>query len=379
MNKNYTQLKYLESTGNIKVSVQKLTGRELNTTTAKAICTYIQQGRMFLDNAESAPNEIKPLILHYAVASFAKAIVCVRTLRSSIPSSHGLSDVSNITAKLESIAARIEGNGLFQAFNDAIRETEGVYYYHNAKLCKHNTPTASSTEIANQTITLKEVLSRIGRISEMYEQTFSHKSNSQNFELTNYERDIFTLIIGIREPYTDRQSVLRIIAEMRQRFPALSNWHIDSVSHSYEYTGINFNNLAYDLSLELSEAVFVNNPENNSYRVNYAASRRLSENDNTLTDILGTVGGGQNNGMSYFVTPYNESYFSELSLRLIGMFLLSSLVRYRPQIWIHSLSHAATTERPLDDQMLALIEQFIDSTVQMFVDVTVVACGLRAD
>ena len=377
MGKSYNQLRYLESTENIKVAIQKLKGRELNTTTAKSICTYLQQGRMFLVNAEDAPYEIRPLILYYAISAFAKAIICVQKMNStSIPTSHGLKDISNPTSRLESLTARIEGNGLFQVFNDAIKDSEGIYYYHESTLHKHNTPTAPSSEIARQTITLKEVLSRIGDVVGMFEQTFSHKANAHVFDINMYDDHAF-LRIDTKELYTDRNSLIAIIAELRRSFPALNDWHIESASLDWGKSVIKFTNEPYDLSIELTEAVLIHKAEDNSYSVNFGASKKLSNNKRPFSEILGIVGGGQRNEVPHFVTPYNGNYYAELSLRLIGMFMLSSLVRYRPQIWIHSLTHLATPERQLDDQMIALIEQFIDSTVNMFVDVSEVICGVK--
>ena len=44
----------------------------------------------------------------------------------------------------------------------------------------------------------------------------------------------------------------------------------------------------------------------------------------------------------------------------IALFLLSSLVRYRPQTWVHALSRSVISETPCDDQALSLIERFFD-------------------
>jgi hypothetical protein len=41
------------------------------------------------------------------------------------------------------------------------------------------------------------------------------------------------------------------------------------------------------------------------------------------------------------------------------MFLLSSVVRYRPQTWGHAISRSVTEENAADDRALALIESFM--------------------
>jgi hypothetical protein len=47
-----------------------------------------------------------------------------------------------------------------------------------------------------------------------------------------------------------------------------------------------------------------------------------------------------------------------MALQFLGSFLLSSLVRYRPQIWQNSISQSVTAESPADDRALSLIEKF---------------------
>jgi hypothetical protein len=53
-------------------------------------------------------------------------------------------------------------------------------------------------------------------------------------------------------------------------------------------------------------------------------------------------------------------YVSEFSLHYMALFLLSSLVRYRPQTWMHAISRSVVADMPADDQSLSLIERFLD-------------------
>ena len=76
--------------------------------------------------------------------------------------------------------------------------------------------------------------------------------------------------------------------------------------------------------------------------------------------LLDPVSGGLTQTHPSLMTPINDVYLSDISLQYAGIFLLSSLVRYRPQIWIHSISRFSNHEKPSDDQALALIEGFMN-------------------
>ena len=56
----------------------------------------------------------------------------------------------------------------------------------------------------------------------------------------------------------------------------------------------------------------------------------------------------------------SEAYLSEFSVHYLGLFLLSSLVRYRPQAWAHAVSRSSFPGEPADDKSLSLIERFLD-------------------
>lgn len=57
---------------------------------------------------------------------------------------------------------------------------------------------------------------------------------------------------------------------------------------------------------------------------------------------------------------------SEFALQFCAAFILSSLVRYRPQIWQHALSHSASEDHPTDDRALSLIEKFLEIVLADF-------------
>ena len=48
------------------------------------------------------------------------------------------------------------------------------------------------------------------------------------------------------------------------------------------------------------------------------------------------------------------------------MFLLSSVVRYRPHTWVNSITGYSTENTASDDRTLALIEQFMELSSNSF-------------
>ena len=65
-------------------------------------------------------------------------------------------------------------------------------------------------------------------------------------------------------------------------------------------------------------------------------------------------------GRIYAMAPVNDIYLSEFTVHYLGLFLLSALVRYRPQAWAHAISRSSFPSEPADDQSLSLIERFLD-------------------
>jgi hypothetical protein len=69
---------------------------------------------------------------------------------------------------------------------------------------------------------------------------------------------------------------------------------------------------------------------------------------------------GYLSGGSHLISPVQGVKLSEFSLQYLALFSLSSLVRYRPQIWAHAISKSVFADKPADDTMLSLIEKFLD-------------------
>ena len=79
------------------------------------------------------------------------------------------------------------------------------------------------------------------------------------------------------------------------------------------------------------------------------------------------------------VEPYQGEYISECSLYYLGMYLLSSLVRYRPQVWAHSISRSVTSEKSADDRALAIIEAFMGRAITQFPNMVINALKIKIE
>jgi hypothetical protein len=62
----------------------------------------------------------------------------------------------------------------------------------------------------------------------------------------------------------------------------------------------------------------------------------------------------------------SNSYLNVYTLHYLALFLLSSLVRYRPNVWVHAISRSVSDGMPADDSALAIIQTFLD---QNFIEI----------
>jgi hypothetical protein len=101
---DWSKIRFLESTDNLKSIVHQSIGRTPSTTVARDIAACLQQGRIFFEIAANAPLQVKPLQIYYGMVGFAKAIILARQGLSSIATlaqSHGMSEISDQDARIE--------------------------------------------------------------------------------------------------------------------------------------------------------------------------------------------------------------------------------------------------------------------------------------
>lgn len=357
-------LQFFESAINVRQAVQNATGRAPNAKKSKDIATFVQQGRMFFEAADEASIEIRPLILYYGMMAFAKAIILSRTPTNieALPQRHGLTDISPQTALLMDLTLRIEQSGTFQQFNDVVAPLEGITYFASTQAEFHRTPAATSQAISGQDLTLKKILSHCASVARLYESTVHEANHTLPYSLyiPGTANGVVELRIDLRDVVGDLNALRKLVAECRTAFPSLVNWRFRNATRAWNHTIITFDNKTKPAD-DLADAVVRVQGDEISAVEN--ASAQCRDFRSLLTPATSSLGYPS---WSCFTAPIAGNYVSEVSLQYLGMFLLGSLVRYRPQTWVHATTRFVSSDRPADDAPLALIEQFMTVVQQLF-------------
>lgn len=362
---NWTDITFLESSENLKPKIKALTGRTPSTAIAREVGTCLQQGRLFYQSAADSPLQIRPLLLFYGTMAFAKALNIAFNLTptASLPHSHGIGDVSAQNSKISELTVKINTNGTFQPFNDITSKLNRVDYIDADTMNRHfMAPTEISANLANLQISLKEILSRIPGLEALYRKTFGELSNCVHINLKAelYNKKNWELLITPKEIFHDRASLRAIISELRNTFPVLKKLNLSSAAPAWNASYIDFSNLPIpddefaETHLQPREGGFsTKDARSNNESLPYESFQIL------VKDHAGTFC-----EPNYLISPFNNLYISKMSLHYLGMYLLSSLVRYRPEIWGYAITRSARPDGKSDDHMLSLIEEFMRRHVE---------------
>jgi hypothetical protein len=337
---DWNACKFLESSENLKPLLKQRFGRIPSTRAAREIGTCLQQGRLFYEAAESSPLEIRPLQLFYGTVGFAKALVIANGNKSlaTLPAAHGIRDVSLPNCRVSELKLKIEGEGTFQHFNDFIAPLTRVHYYENygnlKTLCL---PSAKSDRLNALELTLPEILGRIPGLEDIYRMTFGERANTASFSLNPSRTGVyFELQINDGESFSDRKSLENILKEWRTRFPCLAAWRLDSALRAWGDSQITLVNYKIDPSIEFSETRLTSGDDDSFH----TSSQDETEIPFSLEAGLGPPASGFVYGSAQLMSPIDGVYVSEFSLHYLALFLLSTLVRYRPQTWMHAISRS---------------------------------------
>ena len=367
-------IKFLESTTNIKNVLKESIGRCPNTKVATEITACLQQGRLFYEAAAVAPLEIRPLQIFYGMLGFAKAVIVARTGASlgSLKPNHGLRDVSSFNSSLENLQIKMErSEGTFHRFNDAVSRMSGVRYYDTASIPVYITiPATCSAKLLEKTIALKEILARVPGLEDLYGKTFGQQAKTWHLSLghfTGQAEGYVSLRIDVPGIFLDRESLRTIVEEWRQKYPFLRKWRLVGAKREWGNSALTFGNVQPEPDKEFSEESL--RGEGGYLRsLDWRQSQKL-----LFNEILPPLAGGLQNSSTYMIEPFESVTLSDLSLLYLGMYLLSSLVRYRPHIWMRAISKSFSPESSPNGRALALIEQFLDLSLREFPVMTVEA------
>ncbi|MDR6661281.1 hypothetical protein J2W51_003867 [Tardiphaga robiniae] len=371
---DWYDIKFLESATNVRQLLGNSTGRTPSASIAREIAVCIQQGRLFFEAAALAPIQIKPLQIYYGVVAFAQAVIVARNGRSlsTLARAHGLKDVTALDAGVEELALRVENGGTFQEFNDAIAPLGRVLYFENLMPNWHEKPFDKAAGLSEQRIAITDILARTPGVADKFAQTFGSAAKTIPIMLNFGTPYTGSCTLRIDDPvlFSDRASLVSSIQKLRAEYPFLELWRFNEAQHAWGNSIIVFDNAdkrGYD---DLSDENLIRANNNG-----FAASRALMGDGGSMVpavDILTPLSGGYvGSAQTYAMQPINNVKLSEYALQFLGSFLLSSLVRYRPQIWQNAISRSVTAESPADDRALSLIEKFLDDVLSGFPNMVV--------
>jgi len=369
---DWYEIMHLESIDNLKDAILKSTGREINTTKARNIGVCLQHGRQFFEVAQKSPYSIKPLLIFYGMVNFAKAVTLSRDHSrnlEALPGKHGLLDVSPKNSPLESLEVKVEKEGTFQDLNDVCSQLECLAIYGEDLTFERRikVPTARSSDLSNKRIDLKDLLARIEPLNKLYRKTFGEEPKniacsriSFDSMLSCYDIHLFT-----RREETAVNQVAEIVMGLRERFKMIENWAFETWTYGGD---IKFCSQTAKPEVEFLEKNLVKGLNYFSSDLVRQEPRDFQPIETITQPMLGLFSGD-----SFLTEPLGSLYLSEMSLYYLAMFLLGSLVRYQPHIWADVLSHREVTQVPIKDRTLALLQYFMDLSVQNFPRMTLYA------
>ena len=361
MQYDWNKIRFLESSTNLKAAIKKATGRIPSTEIARDIAACLQQGRLFFEIAASAPLQVQPLQIYYGIVGFSKAIILARSVHSisTIAQSHGLSDISEPNTQIENLRLKFQARGVFQQFNDAIAPLGRVNYYDDSNMLQFALkPFGLATSLSGGSCSLADVIARIPGLQTLYRRTFSEDAACL---AVNFFHQYNSVQLRIDDPhlFRDKEDLQTRVRLWRERYPWLDDWCFTEATHAWGNSILLFYNQEKPALGEFSDRRLV-------AAANGFASPQSHQPFIRFESIVPALAGGLTVTHPTTIQPLNGVLLSEFSLQFCGAFLLSSLVRYRPQLWQHALSHTALEHRVVDDRALSLIEAFLHQTLSEF-------------
>jgi len=352
-------LQFLESTSNLSRVIERKHGWRPNSDQTQEILACLRQGRLFYEASASSPIEIRPLQLFYGMVAFAKALILVSDRRKrlgNLVASHALKDTSTHNSRLADLSANITGSGTFHYFNDVVAAKNKLHFIEvGANPGSAEMPCTRSDALENLSVNLRCLLSRIPGLEDLYEDTFQERANCAAFHLNSFDQGIWSLVVNDSAIPSSRDQLRATVNGWRERYPFLRQWRLEHVAFTWGKANLQFANSRPEGD-DMDDRYFIADLIAYSAHPDDLARARFIE----FSAHMSPCSGGFNNSVQYMASPINDHFVSEYSLQYIALFILSSLVRYRPQTWMHSLSRSARGERSADDAPLALIEKLMN-------------------
>ncbi len=347
----FNTLIYCESVENMReilgeLPTKRLADEKKEEKRAYEICCCLQQGRSYYEAADKALDSVKPLLLYYGMVSFAGAIILAKGTKQSLSKmnrSHGLTPPDFTDAKsVDSCATALtQGRGTFHELVDSCREIRFQIErtLDEGPLARARWGFFFGNEAADFTdvdLDIRGLASRLPDLRRVYELTYQQKP------------EVFYGGIYLHQEKMCSQPVLAV------------------------HMGVHTQNLAagHPLGvLAMSHPAFVKLA---LQEFQYDSAAFLPREDGSLecplpmfTDL---------NFGTYCVSPFAEGLFlSEICIYYAIMYLLSMLVRYRPDLWM-SILH-----RGEGDRIMALLKTFIQFSFKKFPKLVILEIMPRSD
>ena len=310
---------FYESGRNLRKHLKQYAGFEPNARQASDIAACLRQGREFLRSSQNADLIIKPITLYYGMACYAKALTISFGNPGALdqfPSRHGLKAPSIFGVPMEDLWLRADGNdGLFQRFVSVLGEVSGILAEtrDGHKLWIHVDTGAAG--IGSFETNLKGLLARVVGLEDFFRATFDELPQNAPVELKLAQ-------FGPPDALPQASLVFKLPpgsneAWVRSLHPRLENW-------LYRDKENKFGDQAR------GEAIFENlAPETDPRPPTADEQARLLR---PLGDLLIPMTRGSQ-GDYRLVGAVGGITVPEPAIQLATAFLLSTVARYRPDIW----------------------------------------------
>jgi hypothetical protein len=370
---------FLESGENLKPLVKMRFGREPSSSTTREIIACLQQGRLFYEAASASPLEIRPLQQFYGMVGFSKALVLAHNCGrlANLPQKHGLKDVSEGNCRIPDLQVGILSAGTFQEFNDVAAKLTRLCYIDESTTSRSvSIPSAKSETLSDVKFSLREILGHIPGLATIYRMTFGEDADTEDISLSAPTSEgHFQLRVDIAEYFDDKESLGKIVARFRERFPFFKAWRFHSAQRAWNRSSIIFRNVR-NVDTDEFSGRRVHPQERGFYGVDLPGDDLSPV---SLQESLPGIGSGYPDSGHIMGPIINGNYVSEFSFHYLGLFLLSSLVRYRPETWTHAISHSVWEDKQADDQALSIIGRFLDLNESAFPELIVKVLNPRED
>lgn len=361
-----TELRYLESESAVKDRMHALTGRRPSAAQGAYVACCLSHGRLYWEAAESAPMETKPLLLYYGATSFAKALIVGKTgcQIGEIATGHGIACAPGPGDIVASFSVRANGRGLFQQFNDVVSWLNRLHYFEDYNSRHHYIASAPAAAIPNLETDISRILARVPDIASTFALCVGRPASILEIQFdTPHSADRpYEVRVDLPETFEGIEGLRAHVASIRERAPFLNAWRFGRASHAWNNSIVQFFNRAGALELREFEDLI---EEDNGKSFSTREPAVWGEPTFNAFEHLPPLSGGYG-GRVAFIRDLDGQVLAEHSILLLGLLGLSSLVRYQPHVWTSSVHRRRFGDRPIDDQLIPVIEAFLARSTEAF-------------